>query len=168
MAVEILSYANVTVTQGGNDTFAQGTIVTGLSNVAYGWSIREILIEWGTTVATGGAAGAIGGATSMLGVGFSVKTLTALPLATDKSTLFVAKKAVTNMTAVGVSGPVDKVWRYNYDENSAPIWVPDPIYVQNHSAATAQTLVANIRLGYVLTKITDAQKASLLLAALQS
>lgn len=167
MAVTILSYANLTLTQGGADTFVQGTITTGLSNENMGWSIREILAEWGATTGTGANAGQLS-ASSMLGFGIAVKSLTALPLATDKSTLFTAKKAAYVATAVGITPTLDKVWRFNYDESSAPIWVPDPLYVQNHSASSGVAQVLNLRLGYVPTKITDSQKASLLLAALQT
>lgn len=169
MATNILSYATVTATQGGADTFVQTTITTGLANLSQGWSIREVLIEWGATTGVGINGGGGGAAASaMFGISMSYKSLTALALATDKATMFAAKRGNLFGTAVGYMGLYDKIWRFNWDEASAPVWVPDTIYVQNHSAGTAATLVANIRIGYEVTKVTDAQKALLLLAALQA
>lgn len=167
MAVSPLTYATLSLTQGGNDTFIQGTITTGLANQNAGWQIREILIEWGATLAVGIGAGLGAPADCTLGVGFSVKSLTAMPLATDKSTLFVAKRTIKLATAVGFNY-ADKVWRYAFLESDQVIWPVDPIYVQNHSAATGNAMLAQIRIGYQQVKLTDAQKAALLINALQA
>lgn len=163
---DIVSYANVSITQTGNDTFTQGTITTGLQNLNQAWSIREIIAEWGSTTAVGFNA-AILSSSSMVGFAIAVKSVAALPLATDKSTLFAHKKSGAQLTAVGW-GMSDKIWRWQFDSSSAPLWVADPFYIQNMSAATGVPMVLNLRLGYVVTNVNAAVKAGLLLSALQS
>lgn len=153
-----LSYLWGTATQGSADAFVQLSMATGLSGqTRTAYQIHEIMIEWG--LAQVAASGAIPGVTSLIELALTRKSLTAMPVITEKSLIAKFGKQVS-FTTSGLSW-ASKVERYTYTEDDNLLVVEDPVYWQLDSVSTSLTIVAEVRIGYVPVSISDVDRLTL-------
>lgn len=162
MAKSVVAYLYATLTQGGADAFVQGSISTGLTGLnTTAYQLRELVIEYGVA----GSGQGVSSVTSNWEIAITRKSMTAMPVITEKSVIAKFKRSMSLTTSGAVIA--DTVARYTWDEDNGPLIVEDPFYAQLDTAATTAVNVVEMRFGYVQVKVSEVDRLQLITNSLQ-
>lgn len=160
MAAKALSYLYCTVTQGAADAFVQASIATPFASAdADVGLIRELLIEWPTTVTNAAAVS--------WELCLTRKTQAAMPNISDKSVI-LKKKKLANMSTSGIYQDPKAVEREVFEERDNLLIVEGTLYAQLDTNATGAANVVQLRIGYEFVKIKDVDRLQLIANSLQA
>jgi len=153
-----LNYLYATLTESAADVFVQATIATPVAGTGFAGVVREIVVAWPrpNIVAAANAE-----------IALTRKTLTAMPDIDEKSLIFKRKRYIELGTQGAFFDP-DGVQVLQYTDEQAPVIVEPNWYCQFDSAASGIALVAKIRIGYTLEKISEVDRLSIIATSLQS
>lgn len=157
MALKIPGNLWATLTQGSADAFIQASIATGLTGLpTIAYQLTELLIEFGVA----GTAQGVAAASGNWEVAITRKSMTAMPVVTEKSMIHKFKRGA----AFNTSGLViaDALLRITWPENTGPVIVEDPFYAQLDTASTSATNVVELKFSYQQIKISEVDRLQLI------
>lgn len=152
-----LSYLVGSVTQGGNDAFAQAeiaTALTGAGNIAF--RVRELLFEVPAVMA---------GANSNIELCLTRRSKTAMPVITDRDVIAKFKRQVI-IAGAAFAATAENVMRLTFTEDDELLIVEDPVYLQIDSNAMVLTQTGYCRIGYERATISAVDRLTLLTQSL--
>lgn len=150
---QALSFLPFTLTQGSADAFIQASIataLTGLTKTAYRMALLEFEVP------------SIWNDGRDLQLSLTRKSYAAMPtsMVLEKSNIFYWRRFVS-LTTSGAA-MYDRVLRFTWTDDDAPIIVEDPIYAQLDSAATTASNVVYGRIGYWQDTISEVDRLTLI------
>ena len=151
-----LSFLPFTLTQSAADAYVQASIITALSGqtkVSYRLALFEI--ELPQIVVSGN---------SDYQVNLMRKSFAAMPVSPmlEKANIFSFRRGALFATSAGFIAPPERIMRWTWNDDDAPLIVEDPVYAQFDTALTALANVAYGRLGYWVDSISEVDRLTLI------
>lgn len=153
---QALSYLPFTLTQASADAFIQASIATalsGLTKTSYRLALLEVEVPKPLPTPDG----------TDYQLSLTRKSYTAMPtsMILEKSNIFYWRRVNSANTAVGYAYQ-ERVLRWSWQDDDAPIIVEDPIYAQLDTASTSLSNVVYGRIGYWQDAISEVDRLTLI------